>query len=86
MPREKKPGTPAKPAAGRKKTAGAAAAAGGESAYTPDQIREGYRAFGYPKVITLAAIRRDGGKTYTHQEAKKVIDAFARRDPLKGVK
>lgn len=90
MAKEKKPAVAKSAAASAKKPSGAAApqtgAGPGESAYTADQIMEGYRAFDYPKVVTLTAIRRDGGSYYTHQEAKKVIDAFSRRDPLKGVK
>ena len=90
MARTSKPEAAAKPAVSARKPARQKAAGKqggpGESTYTADQIMDGYRAFDYPKIITHTAIRRDGGAYYTHQEAKKVIDAFARRDPLKGVK
>ena len=53
-----------------------------QSTYSADQIIDGYRAFDYPKVIVIAAIQTDGRKQYTQSEAKAVIEAFARRDPL----
>lgn len=57
-----------------------------QSTYSADQIIDGYRAFGYPKVIVIAAIQTDGKEQYTQTEAKAVIEAFAKRDPLQNSK
>lgn len=51
-----------------------------ESVYSAKELTDGYNAFGVSKEVVAVALRLDGKESYTLPEAKRIIEAFSKKE------
>ena len=51
-----------------------------ESVYSAQELAANHKAFGVPKELVDVALRVAGKETYTFPEAKRLIEAFSRKE------
>lgn len=51
-----------------------------ESVYSAQELAANHKAFGAPKEIVVVALRLAGKETFTFPEAKRLVEAFSRKE------
>lgn len=51
-----------------------------ESVYSAQELASNHKAFGVPKELVAVALRLAGKETYTFPEAKRLVEAFSRKE------
>lgn len=51
-----------------------------ESVYSAQELAANHKAFGVPKELVVVSLRLAGKKAYTFPEAKRLVEAFSRKE------